>query len=123
MKKFRILYDEGIWNHAIIGFDDGNWEIMKDFKSKNKEWLSKNIDNTIKVIRAKKVSTKTDIDFAFYKNEELSSTPNPKQMFIKGFRESSNTFDIQFYGNYLVEDKTWIVLGTKPEVHLSIHRA
>jgi hypothetical protein len=123
MKKFTILFDKGIWNHAIIGFDDGNWEIMKDFKSKNKEWLSKSIDNTIKVIRAKKVSTNTHTDFAFYDNEELSSTPNPKQMLIKGFREGSNTFDIQFYGDYLVDDMTWVVLGTKPEVHLSIHRA
>lgn len=121
MKKFTILYDNGVWNHAIIGFDDGCWEILKDFKSKSKEWLSKNIDNKIRVIRAKSVSTKTDTDFAFYENEELSTTPYPKLMLKKGFCEGSNTFDIQFYGDFLVDDRAWVILGTKPEVNLSIH--
>lgn len=120
MNKFAILYNKGIWNHAIVGFDDGSYKLVKEFNAKNKKWHEGHINENIKVIRAEKFSGNSS-DFAFYDSKEISRAPLPSLHEIKAFRENSTAFDIKFYADYIYEDNIWVVFDDKPDVNLSIH--
>lgn len=119
MKKFAILYDQGIWNHAIVGFDDGSIKIIKEFNNKTEEWKKQKVDTSIKVFRVEKIEGK-DFDIGFYNSKKMSRMPDPDFLEIRAFRENSTSFDIKFLGDYIKKDRTWIIFDEKPDIQLSV---
>lgn len=119
MRKFAVLFNTGLWNHGIVGYADGSWELIRNLKNRDENWITKYLDKTIKVIRAEKVEGK-DMDFAFYTSKNIKTNPKPSLKELKTFEEGSTAFDISFKADYLSEEKIWIVLGNKPNVDLSI---
>ena len=117
MKKFNILYDQGLWNHIIVGFDDGTWEILPPEKMNNSQWLSENRDKTIKVSRTNfppPVYGATTYDIG-----GLSRAPRPLLRVFRAFRVQNRSYDVKFLADYIAEDRTWFVVGDRPDTSLS----
>jgi hypothetical protein len=120
MKKFAILYNQGIWNYSIVGYDDGTCAIIHPSKINDSKWLSENLDDSIKVRHAKAKHAIAD-GIAIYDGTGLSRQPNPTLREFKAFRNGNTSYDIKFFADYFTEDRIWLVIADKPDVFLSIY--
>lgn len=119
MKKFTILFDRGLWDHAIIGFDDGSYTIIPPEKKHDSQWLSENVDESMKVCFGK--GPNPLYGATTYNATGLSRAPIPTLKEFKAFRVGDNSFDIKFLADYISEDRTWFVVHEKPDIMPSIY--
>jgi hypothetical protein len=120
MKKFNVLFDEGLSEHSIIGFDDGTWEIISQDQMKNSQWFSQNLlDDSIRVLRRNIIVPVRDR--TSYPCKELSRPARPSSREVRRYRIENEDFDIKFLADYIVEDRTWFVVSDRPDVSPSGH--
>jgi hypothetical protein len=109
VKSFVILYDHNLWDHAVVGYNDGTFEIIKPEQLNNPQWLAANLDETIHV-RSTNVKPPV-VGMTAYEPNGLARAPKPALKKIKAFHVNNANYDITFLADYLSEDRTWFVVA------------
>ena len=117
MKKFNILYTEGLWGHIIVGFDDGTCKILSTEDMNHSQSLSINLDETIEVRRTN--MRPPIFGGTSYETNGLSRAPKPSAKEFRAFKVDRLTYDIKFLADYIAEDRCWFVVGEKPDTSIS----